>query len=99
MRTNGRDVDDRRKGRIGPDGSVACRSCKTPVPIDRSWIRLRGGFTELPCHRCGLLIRVRRADAFETTVDGADTASSVASSSETEPGRLAGPKWRRLWQA
>jgi hypothetical protein len=99
MRTNGRDVDDRRKGRIGPDGSVACRSCKTPVPLDRSWIRLRGGFTELPCHRCGLLIRVRRADAFETTVDVADPALSVASSSETEPGRLAGPKWRRLWQA
>lgn len=95
MRTNGREVDDRRTGGIGRNGSVACRSCKTPVALDRSWIRLRGGFTELPCHRCGLVIRVRRADASETTVDVADMAASVASLSATEQGGQAGPKWRR----
>lgn len=99
MRTNGREVDDRRMAGIGDSGSVACRSCKTPIPLDRSWIRLRGGFTELPCHRCGLVIRVRRTDASETTGDLADMMLSVASFSETEPRRRAGPKWRRPWNA
>jgi hypothetical protein len=95
MRTKGREVDDRRKDGIGHDDSVACRSCRTAVPLDRSWIRLRGGFTELPCHRCGLVIRVRRTDASETTGDAAEMAVPVATFSDTEPGRRAGPKWRR----
>jgi hypothetical protein len=99
MRTNGREVDDRRAEGIGHDDSVACRSCRTPVPLDRSWIRLRGGFTELPCHRCGLVIRVRRTDASVTTGDAEDTASSVASFSDTETGQRAGPKWRRARKA
>jgi len=98
MRTNGREVDDRRTGVIGHNGSVACRSCKTPVPLDGSWIRLRGGFTELPCHRCGLVIRVRRTDASDTTGDVADMVMSVAPLSETERGRQPGPKWRRPWK-
>jgi hypothetical protein len=95
MRTKGREVDDRRKDGIGHDDSVACRSCRTPVPLDRSWIRLRGGFTELACHRCGLVIRVRRTDASETTGGAAEMALSVGSCSDTEPGRRAGPRWRR----
>jgi hypothetical protein len=99
MRTRASEAEDRRRGVIGHDGNLACRSCKTPVPLDRSWIRRRGGFTELPCHRCGLVIRVRRTDASDTTVDAADMALSVASFSDTVPGRLAGPKWRRPWKA
>jgi hypothetical protein len=54
--------EDRRTPAIGHTGGIACRLCKTPVPIDSTWVRWRGSFKELPCSRCGFIMRVRRTD-------------------------------------
>jgi hypothetical protein len=54
--------EDRRTPGIGHTGRVPCRLCKAPTALEAGRVRSRGGFTELPCSRCGLIMRVRRTD-------------------------------------